>query len=315
MEVPVPDDLSKVIYLDNHATTPCDPVVVDTMLPYFMKMFGNPSSSLHPMGRKAAEAVKNAKTQVAGLIGSSPAEIIFTSGATESNNLAILGLVRGLASHTNRKRIITTKLEHKAVLEPCQELAKQGYELVYLPVDECGRVDLEVAETLITEDTLIVSVQAASNEIGTIQPISALAELVHNKGAIFHTDAAQAVGKIPVDVSEWNVDLLSISAHKLYGPKGVGALYIQGGTKGLPIQPLWLGGGQEAGIRSGTVNVPGAVGLGKACELCEQLLPEEQQRIQVLRDQLEQDIFKAVPDVRRNGDLANRLPNNSSHRS
>ncbi len=303
---------NSVVYLDNHATTPCDPAVVDAMLFYFTEAFGNPSSSLHPMGKKAAEAVQNAKAQVASLIGSSPAEIIFTSGATESNNLAVLGLVRGLASHTERKRIVTTKLEHKAVLEPCQELSKQGYELVYLPVDKQGRVELEPAGTLINEDTLLVSVQAASNEIGTVQPVRQLAELTHARGALFHTDAAQAVGKISVDVDAWDVDLLSISAHKLYGPKGVGALYVRGGPRGLPIKPLWFGGGQEAGVRSGTVNVPGVVGLGKACELCEQLLPEEQQRTELLRDQLEREILEGITNVRRNGDLENRLPNNSS---
>ena len=308
----MPDNLTRIIYLDNHATTPCDPTVVETMLPYFTEIFGNPSSSLHPMGRKAAEAVQNAKEQVASLTGSSPAEILFTSGATESNNLAILGLVRGLASHTDRKRIVTTKIEHKAVLAPCQELAKEGYELVYLPVDGRGRVDLEAAETLITENTLLVSLQAASNEIGTIQPIKQLAELTHVQGAVFHTDAAQAVGKIPVSIDDWDVDLLSLSAHKLYGPKGVGALYVRGGSRGLPIKPLWFGGGQEAGVRSGTVNVPGAVGLGRACELCEQHLSEEHGRVQGLRDRFEQDILNAVPNVYRNGDLQNRLPHNSS---
>ena len=304
--------MSELIYLDGHATTPCDPRIVDVMLPYFTEAFGNPSSSLHPLGRKAAEAVQNAKAQIASLINSNPAEIIFTSGATESNNLAILGLARGLASHTGRKRIVTTKLEHKAVLEPCQELARQAYELVYLPVDSSGSVDLAAAGELITAQTLLVSVQAASNEIGTIQPIEHLTELTHAQGALFHTDAAQAVGKIPVDVEAWDVDLLSISAHKLYGPKGVGALYIRGGLRGLPIMPLWFGGGQESGIRSGTVNVPGAVGLGKACELCEQLLPVEKQRVKSLRDSLEQEILKAIPGTRRNGDLKNRLPNNSS---
>ena len=198
------------------------------------------------------------------------------------------------------------------MLEPCQELAKQGYELVYLPVDKQGRVELEAAETLITENTLFVSVQAASNEIGTTQPISQLAELTHARGALFHTDAAQAVGKVSVDVNAWDIDLLSISAHKLYGPKGVGALYIRGGPRGLPIKPLWLGGGQEAGIRSGTVNVPGVVGLGKACELCESFLPQEQVRVAALRDSFEQQIVAAVQRVRFNGDLENRLPNNSS---
>ena len=249
---------------------------------------------------------------MAQLIGSSPSEIIFTSGATESNNLAILGLAKGLKKHTERKRILTTKIEHKAVLEPCQELQKEGYELLYLPVDSSGTVDLEVAKTLITDNTLLVSVQVASNEIGTIQPIAELAELVHAHGAVFHTDAAQAVGKIPVDVEAWDVDLLSISAHKLYGPKGVGALYLRGGKNGLPVEPLWLGGGQEGGIRSGTVNVPGVVGLGKACELCRQALLKDHKRLQTLRDRFEYELMEVIPAVKRNGNLANRLPNNSS---
>jgi cysteine desulfurase len=300
-----------IIYLDNHATTPCDPAVVQAMLPFFSEVCGN-ASSPHALGRSATEAVQEARERVAALINASPGEIAFTSGATESNNLAILSLARGLRKHTKRNRIVTTKIEHKAVLEPFRQLSREGFEVVYLSINSVGRVDLEAARELVTNDTLLVSVQAANNEIGTIQPIQALAEFVREDGALFHCDAAQAVGKIPVDVQAWDVDLLSLSAHKFYGPKGVGALYIRGGVQALPFEPLWLGGGQEQGLRSGTMNVPGIVGMGKACELCAQVLPEEQVRVQALRDSFERQLLERIPNVRRNGDLECRLPNNSS---
>lgn len=301
-----------MIYLDNHATTPCDPQVVETMLPYFTQFYGNPSSTLHSSGQNALKAVQKAKEQTSSLIGSSPAEILFTSGATESNNLAILGLARGLAKHTERKKIITTKIEHKAIIEPMQELQRIGFNLVYLPIDSKGSIDLNAAKQLIDKDTLLVSVQAANNEIGTIQPIKEISKLVHAVGAIFHTDAAQAIGKVSVDVDAWDVDLLSISAHKFYGPKGVGALYIRGGVNSLPIEPLWFGGGQESGIRSGTVNVPGIVGLGKACELGKHLLGKENIYLTDLRNNFEKELVNAFPKVKCNGNLENRLPNNLS---
>ncbi len=300
----------EVVYLDNHATTPCDPLVVEAMLPYFADVYGNPSSSLHEAGRIAADTVEFSRAYVAALIGARRGEVVFTAGATESNNLALFGLAR--ESEGGRRRIITTAIEHKAVLGPCEELRKQGFETVSLPVDEEGTVDLVAAEQAITEDTLLVSVQAANNEIGTIQPVAQVARLAHDKGALVHCDAAQAVGKIPVDVEAWDVDLLSVSAHKLYGPKGVGALYVRGGPYALPVSPISVGGGQEKGLRAGTLNVPGIVGFGEACRLCEQRLPEESVRISALRDRLEEAVLDAAPTARRNGALENRLPGNSS---
>jgi cysteine desulfurase len=302
--------MADVVYLDYHATTPCDPRVVEAMLPHFGEAYGNPSSSVHAAGREAAEAVESARARVAGLIGAYEGEIVFTGGATEANNLAILGLARGAGG--DRRRIVTSAIEHKAVLGPCRELEKQGFEVIVLPVDELGWVNLDAAKEAITENTLLVSVQAASNEIGTIQPVAQISQLAHERGALFHCDAAQAVGKVPVDVVDWDVDLLSISAHKLYGPKGVGALYVRGGAYALPLAPLMIGGGQERGLRAGTLNVPGIVGFGIACEVCRQLMPEESIRIAALRDHLEEGLLKAVPSMKRNGDLDNRLPGNSS---
>lgn len=261
----------KVIYLDNHATTPCDPRVLQAMLPYFTEFFGNPSSSLHQPGRKAAQAVEHARGQVAELIGAKPGEIVFTSGASESNNLAIFGVAEAYSGE--RQRIVTTPIEHKAVLEPFRQLTRGGFEAVFLPVDARGRVDLEAAQQVIDDRTLLVSVQVANNEIGTIQPVPEIAALAHRCGALVHCDAAQAVGKIPLDVGSWDVDLLSISAHKLYGPKGVGALYVAQHLKKTALQPQILGGGQESGLRSGTLNVPGIVGLGEACEIARVSMP------------------------------------------
>lgn len=298
------------IYLDYHATTPCDPQVVDAMLPYFRQDFGNPSSASHRPGRLSAQAVDRARGQVAALIHAQAREIVFTSGATESNNLAILGLARGASD--NRRRIVTTAVEHKAVLQPCIALRRQGFDVTILPVSPTGKVNLAAAHAAITDETLLVSIQAASNEIGTIQDLATMTKWAHEHGAFVHTDAAQAVGKIPVDVDEWNVDLLSISAHKLYGPKGVGALYVRGGPYALPLEPLVYGGGQEQELRPGTLNVPGIVGLGKACELCLGTLPKEARRVAALRDQLEALLMSDIPDLRRNGALDDRLPGNSS---
>jgi cysteine desulfurase len=254
--------------------------------------------------------VEASRERVASLIGARRGEMVFTSGATEGNNLALFGLAR--APGEGRRRVVTTSVEHKAVLGPCRELERQGFDVVVLPVNGEGAVNLEAAEEAIDDGTLMVSIQAANNEIGTIQPVAEVAQLAHSKGAFVRCDAAQAVGKIPVDVEAWDVDLLSISAHKLYGPKGVGALYIRGGPYTLPISPLLIGGGQEKGLRAGTLNVPGIVGLGEACRLCEQRLPEESVRIGALRDRFEEVLLEAVPEALRNGDVSNRLPGNSS---
>jgi len=301
--------MDKVIYLDYHATTPCDLRVVQAMLPYFTEAYGNPSSGVHAVGREALEAVERGRERVASLIGAQRSEIIFTSGATESNNLAIAGVAKAASK---RRRIVTTAIEHKSVLVPVRELIKQGFDVVVLPVDRDGRVSIAAAREAISDETLLVSVQAASNEIGTIQNVSGVAQLAHDHGALMHTDAAQAVGKIPVDVDEWCVDFLSISAHKLYGPKGVGALFVRDGVRHQPIAPLVYGGGQEWELRPGTLNVPSIVGLGMACMMCEQSLSEECSRVAALRDQFEQSLLDSIPGLQRNGALDHRLPNNSS---
>ncbi len=296
------------IYLDYHATTPCDPRVVEAMLPYFSRDFGNPASGLHIYGRRAAQAVEVAREQVAALIDANPHEVVFTSGATESNNLVIFGLTQ-LASP--RRRIVTTAVEHKAVLEPCRALTERGYQVVVLPVERDGTVDLVAAEDAITDDTLLVTVQAANNEIGTIQPLEAIVELARRRGALVHTDAAQAVGKIPFDVRKLGIDFASISGHKLYGPKGIGALYIRTSLR-RQLAPLLRGGGQEFNLRSGTPNVPGIVGFGEACRLALASMNEEALRIAALRDFLESQLTVLIPGLRINGNRSNRLPGNSS---
>lgn len=301
------------IYLDYNATTPCEPRVVEKMLPFFSEWYGNPATGLHLQGRRASRAVDEARDQVSALVGSQPGEIIFTSGATESNNLALLGLGRA-NRHGERNRIVTSAIEHKAVLLPCQRLQEEGYELVMLAVDGQGRVSVDEAEAAINDQTLLVSVQTANNEVGTLQPIATIAEIAHKHGAIFHSDAAQAVGKIPVSLAAeaWQVDLLSISAHKLYGPKGVGALYVRNGPNAHPIEPLQWGGGQERGLRSGTTNVPGIVGFGEACRICTAELEQESVRIADLRDRFEEALLASIPGLRINAREAQRLPNTSS---
>jgi cysteine desulfurase len=299
----------RAIYLDNHATTRCDPRVVEAIQPFFSDNYGNPSSIVHAMGRAAEMAVEGARGQIAELIGAHLREIIFTSGATESNNLAILGLAHG--SQGSRRKIITSAVEHKSVLNTCKHLEREGFEIIVLPVDARGRVEMGVVADEIDGNTLLVSIQAANNEIGTIQSIRDLSLLAHDKGAYMHCDAAQAVGKIPVDVLEWGVDLISVSAHKMYGPKGIGALYLRGGPYALPLEPILVGGGQEYGLRSGTLNVPAIVGMGVAAELARRELPEESQRIAELRDQFEANVMEDI-EVKRNGDLENRLPGNSN---
>jgi cysteine desulfurase len=281
------------------------------MLPYFSEWYGNPANGLHIQGRKSARAVTDAREQIAALLSAQPGEIIFTAGATESNNLAILGLAR-MARNANRKRIVTTAVEHKAVLLPCKKLAEEGFELVVLPVDRNGRVLLDAVRAAITPETLLVSVQAANNEIGTIQPVAEIAEIAHEQGALVHCDAAQAVGKVAVDVNALAVDLLSVSAHKLYGPKGIGCLYVRGGTRAIALEPLTYGGGQEHGLRSGTTNVPGVVGFGEACAIAQVEMPHEMARLAALRDRLEVELLAQIDGLLINGRGAKRLPNTSS---
>lgn len=299
-----------VIYLDHHSSTPVDPRVVQAMMPYWTDNPANPSNPYHPLGRKAAEAVETARDQVASLIGARHTEIVFTSGATESNNLAIVGTA--LAHAGSRRRIITCAIEHKSVLEPCRWLADKGFEVVLLPVDRLGHVNLSALEHAVDDSTLLVSIQLANNEIGTIQRMEQISRVVHERGALLHCDGAQAVGKISVNVDHLYVDMLSISAHKLYGPKGIGALYVRGGAKRARLQPLAFGGAQEWSLRPGTLNVPAIVGFGEACRICSEEMVREAERVTTLRDLLEQLLLEHIPHLQRNGDLSYRLPGNSS---
>jgi cysteine desulfurase len=299
------------IYLDYNATTPCDPRVVEKMLPFFRETYGNPSNGLHIQGRKSAKAVDDAREQVAGLINARSNEIVFTSGATESDNLAILGIAR-MNQGGKRKRIVTCAIEHKAVLLPCVKLKENGFDVVFLPVDKYGRVSIDDAKEAIDDKTLLVTIHSANNEVGTLQAIKELAEIAHEHGSLFHCDGAQAVGKISINVIELGVDLLSISAHKLYGPKGIGALYMCGGSNAIPLEPIWYGGGQEKGLRSGTSNVPGIVGFGEACSIVSAELENEFPRLKDLRDQIESLLEKQIPSMVINGFGAQRLPNTSS---
>ena len=299
------------IYLDYNATTPCDPRVVQAMLPYFTQIYGNPASGLHAQGRLAARAVADSREAIAEFIGAHPKEIIFTAGATESNNLAIFGVAYGDSS-SRRRRIVTSAVEHKAVLAPCERLRAEGYEVVLLPVDDQGVVDLAVAAHVIDRTTLLVSVQAANNETGALQPIAQLADLAHDQGAIFHCDAAQALGKVPLEVNASGVDLLSASSHKLCGPKGIGLLYVRRPLPGLAVQPLILGGGQESGLRAGTMNVPAIVGFGEACRICQSEGIQERARIEMLRDRLEDGLLSRIGALAVQSRKALRLPNTSS---
>jgi cysteine desulfurase len=280
------------------------------MLPFFVDCYANAGSSLHREGQRAATAVRKARGDVALGIGSSIGEVVFTSGATESNNLAILGLAR--ADVLGRSRIVVSAVEHKCVLNAARHLADSGWDLRVVPVMSDGMVDLGALVEMVDENTALVSIQAANNEIGTIQSMEEIAQIVHRVGAVFHTDAAQALGRIEIDVNHWDVDLLSLSAHKAYGPKGVGALYVRGGAARAPVHPLVFGGGQEEGLRSGTLNVPGIVGFGKAVELAVTNRIAETHRIGALRDHLESRVLSEIPDVQRNGALHQRLAGNAS---
>ena len=297
------------IYLDHHATTPVDPRVVAAMAPYWSDDFGNPSSAGHVFGWRAEEAVAIAREHLARAIGASdPSEIIFTSGTTESDNLALIGLAR--AQRGGRDHLIASAIEHPAVLDVCRFLAREGFALTLLPVDGAGLVDPAAVEAAITERTFAVSVMAANGEVGTLQPIEEIGRICRAREVVFHTDAAQAVGKIPVDVERWGVDLLSMCAHKLYGPKGVGALYIRKRRPRIALQPLLHGGGQEGGVRSGTLPVPLIVGFARAVELCLEDLEAEAARTTALREALWQRLSGALEGVACNGSRERRLPGN-----
>ncbi|MDF3076622.1 MAG: IscS subfamily cysteine desulfurase [Sphingobacteriaceae bacterium] len=293
------------IYLDNNATTPMDPRVLDAMLPYFNSKFGNAASRNHPFGWVAEEAVDYAREQVAQLIGANEKEIIFTSGATESDNLAIKGVFEMYKEKGNH--IITCTTEHKAVLDTCKHLEKLGAEVTYLPVKSDGLVDLELLANTITDKTILVAIMYGNNEIGVVQPVREIADLAHKHGALFFTDATQAVGKIPVDVIKDGIDLMAFSAHKMYGPKGVGGLYVRRKNPRVKVTAQMDGGGHERGMRSGTLNVPGIVGLGKACELCRLEMDEEAKRLSALRDKLESSLT-VLEESYVNGNVNHRLP-------
>lgn len=296
------------IYMDNHATTQVDPRVLEAMLPFFTEKFGNAASRNHEFGWKAEEAVEMARGQVARLIHASPREIIFTSGATESVNLALKGVVEAHRSAGNH--IVTQATEHKAVLDVSKRLEKFDCEVTYLPVDQDGLVDPETVRRAITPKTILVSIMHANNEIGVIEPIEQIGRIAKNKKILFHVDGAQSVGKIPVDVERLGIDLLSISAHKIYGPKGVGALYVRRKAPRVELAPIIDGGGHERGLRSGTLNVPGIVGLGKACDICQKEMAEEGERLRRLRDTLKDLITERLDDTFVNGSMTCRLPNN-----
>lgn len=300
--------MQKLVYLDNHATTPVDPRVLDAMLPYFTERFGNPASRQHRFGWEAEHAIERARKQVAELIGASSEEIVFTSGATESDNLAIKGVAEMYAAHGDH--IITVATEHKAVLDTCRRLEKQGKRVTYLPVNRDGLIDLDQLRGAITDRTILISVMYANNEIGVLQPVREIGRIARARGVLFHTDATQAVGKIPVNVETDCIDLLSLSAHKMYGPKGVGALYVRGKNPRVQLAALIDGGGHERGMRSGTLNVPGIVGLGEACAICQREMAEEARRLAELRDRLLSRLRAELDDVYVNGSLEQRLPNN-----
>src|SRR4051812_6892701 len=305
------------IYLDNNATTRTDPRVVEAMLPYFTEVYGNAASRNHPFGWEAEKAVNKARAQVARLIGArveskggdeNASEVIFTSGATESNNLAIKGVAAMYRKKGNH--IITQMTEHKAVIDPCKRLEREGFQVTYLPVDKYGRVHADQVRQAITDKTILVSIMAANNEIGTLQPVKDIGRACKEKGVIFHTDAVQAVGKVPVNVEEMGIDLLSLSAHKIYGPKGIGALYVRKKDPRVRLDPIIDGGGHERGFRSGTLAVQQIVGLGTACELARLEMPTESQYLLRLREKLREGIVSQLPDVYLNGHPTERLPGN-----
>ena len=304
----LPEGVHLPIYMDNHATTPVDPRVLEAMMPFFGAKFGNAASRNHSFGWEAEQAVETAREQIAKLIGATAKEIIFTSGATESNNLAIKGIAEMYRERGNH--IITQATEHKAVLDTCKRLEKSGYKVTYLPVKADGLIDLEQLKAAFTDKTILVSIMMASNEIGVIQPVEEIGKMCHERGVIFHTDAVQAVGKVPVDVQKMNIDVLSLSGHKIYGPKGVGALYVRRRNPRVQISEQINGGGHERGMRSGTLNVPGIVGLGKACELCGEEMEAETKRLTELRDYMKNKFESKLDYVHVNGNMEHHLPGN-----
>jgi len=296
------------IYMDNNATTRCDPRVVDAMLPFFTEQYGNAASRNHAFGWKAEEAVEEAREQIGSLINAGAKEMIFTSGATESNNLALKGVAAMYKKKGNH--IITTVTEHKAVLDPCKRLERDGFQVTFLPVDKFGQVSAQQVAEAMTDKTILVSVMAANNEIGTLQPIKDIGQLCKKRGILFHTDAVQAVGKIPVDVEAMGIDLLSLTAHKIYGPKGIGALYVRRKDPRVRLDPLIDGGGHERGMRSGTLPVPLIVGFGQACDIARAEMPVEAERLLQLCERLRRGICAGLEEVSLNGHPTERLPGN-----
>ncbi|MEW6745130.1 MAG: aminotransferase class V-fold PLP-dependent enzyme [Planctomycetota bacterium] len=296
------------IYMDHHATTPVDERVLEAMLPYFSSKFGNPASRHHVFGTEAKAVVDRAREQVALLLGARPGEVIFTSGATEADNLAILGTARANAS--KGRHIVTSPTEHSAVLDCCRALVKEGFEITYLSVDRFGGIDLEELRSAIRPDTILVTLMAANNEIGTLHPLDAIGAITRECGVLFHTDATQAAGKIPIDVEAAQVDMVSLSGHKMYGPKGIGALWVRQRRPRVRLVPILHGGGHEHGLRSGTLNVPGIVGLAKACEVARSEMPAEARRLTDLTSRLHQGLARELDRVYLNGDPERRVPGN-----
>ena len=300
--------MKQPIYLDYNATTPTDPRVVEAMLPFFTEIYGNAASRNHSFGWTAEEGVSKARNVIGEAIGATGKEIVFTSGATESDNMAVLGVAEFY--HEKGKHIITSPIEHKAVVDPCQALEQKGYEITFLDVDEHGRIDLKQLEASIREDTVLVSLMAGNNEIGTLNPLTEIGQMTRERGVLFHCDATQGVGKIPIDVEAMNIDLLSMTAHKIYGPKGIGALYVRRKKPRVRITPIMFGGGHERGFRSGTLNVPGIVGFGKAIELAMEEISSEAERQIGLRQHLYKRLTDELDYVFLNGHPTERLPNN-----
>src|SRR5688572_20959685 len=296
------------IYMDNHATTPIDPRVLDAMLPYFTEKFGNAASRNHTFGFDAENAVEQARKQIATLIGADHREIVFTSGATESDNLAVKGVAAMYREKGNH--IITCVTEHKAILDSCKHLEKEGYKVTFLPVDNKGLVNLDDLRAAITDQTILITIMAANNEVGVVQDVKAIGQIARERGVLFHTDAVQAAGKVPFNVNDLNVDLASLSAHKMYGPKGVGALYVRRRNPRVLLTPIIDGGGHERGMRSGTLNVPGIVGFGKAAQIAREELDKEMAEMFRLREKLRTTLERELDEVYINGDLQKRLPGN-----